>query len=222
MTPPFIMKHDHDFKYLTTPKDSSLRTQFFEGSDAKMVVCPMLHRRDDDMYYGEHRLPTHHLSTTRLYDVSQTNLAYVDDDGHLVVINYSKFIDQIPSRSDFINIEYDCRKEWLKTLELSREAFSRGAFWPHYMGSPSDTNNWKIPIALLKQFGSPENILSMIEEGDQGAPLRDRVRAIRENERFMQALKGKWNESNEWNEWGVYRGYRPWGKSGNEICVLDR
>jgi hypothetical protein len=51
---------------------------------------------------------------------------------------------------------------------------------------------WNVPIDLLKSFGSLEDVLAMIEEGDQGAPLRERVKAIREDEKTMKRLGKEW------------------------------
>jgi hypothetical protein len=44
----------------------------------------------------------------------------------------------------------------------------------------------------MRNFGSVEDILAMIEEGDQGKHLQSRVNAIRGNLVGMQALRGLW------------------------------
>jgi hypothetical protein len=44
----------------------------------------------------------------------------------------------------------------------------------------------------MRSFGSVEDILAMIEEGDQGEDLRPRVNAIRGNLVGMQALRELW------------------------------
>jgi hypothetical protein len=44
----------------------------------------------------------------------------------------------------------------------------------------------------MRNFGSVEDILAMIEEGDQGKDLRPRVNAIRENLVGIQALRELW------------------------------
>jgi hypothetical protein len=44
----------------------------------------------------------------------------------------------------------------------------------------------------MRSFGSVEDILAMIEEGDQGEDLRPRVNAIRENLVGIQALRELW------------------------------
>jgi hypothetical protein len=44
----------------------------------------------------------------------------------------------------------------------------------------------------MRNFGSVEDILATIEEGDQGKDLRPRVNAIRENLVGMQALRELW------------------------------
>jgi hypothetical protein len=47
-------------------------------------------------------------------------------------------------------------------------------------------------LGCMRNFGSVEDILAMIEEGDQGEDLRPRVNAIRENLVGMQALRELW------------------------------
>jgi hypothetical protein len=44
----------------------------------------------------------------------------------------------------------------------------------------------------MRNFGSVEDILAMIEEGDQGENLRPRVNAIRGDLAGIQALQGLW------------------------------
>jgi hypothetical protein len=46
----------------------------------------------------------------------------------------------------------------------------------------------------MRNFGSVEDILAMIEEGDQGEDLRPTVNAIRENVAGMQALRELWED----------------------------
>jgi hypothetical protein len=47
-------------------------------------------------------------------------------------------------------------------------------------------------LGCMRNFGSVEDILAMIEEGDQGEDLRPRVNAIRGNLVGMQVLRGLW------------------------------
>ncbi|CAG8739466.1 12986_t:CDS:2, partial [Acaulospora colombiana] len=103
------------------------------------------------------------------------------------------------------------------TMEKWRyEGFSRASFYLdediHHISS------WLVPIDLLKSFGSLANILAMIEEGDQGSPLRERVQAIRDDDGFMQCLELEWtkkrrmnhgfstyeeDEDDDWIDWGL-------------------
>jgi hypothetical protein len=46
----------------------------------------------------------------------------------------------------------------------------------------------------MMNFGSVEDILAMIEEGDQGKDLRPRFNAIRKNLVGMQALRELWED----------------------------
>jgi hypothetical protein len=49
-------------------------------------------------------------------------------------------------------------------------------------------------LGCMRNFGSVEDILTMIEGGDQGEDLRPRVDAIRENLAGMQALRELWED----------------------------
>jgi hypothetical protein len=46
----------------------------------------------------------------------------------------------------------------------------------------------------MRTFGSVEDILAMIEEGDQGEDLQPRVNAIRGNLVGIQALRELWED----------------------------
>jgi hypothetical protein len=52
----------------------------------------------------------------------------------------------------------------------------------------------KVRVGCMKTFGSLEDILTMIEEGDQGMPLRTRVHAILQDADHMQTLRSLWED----------------------------
>jgi hypothetical protein len=52
--------------------------------------------------------------------------------------------------------------------------------------------DWGVPIDFLKSLGSLVDILNKIEDGDQGVPLRERVKAIREDKERMKLLEEEW------------------------------
>jgi hypothetical protein len=52
----------------------------------------------------------------------------------------------------------------------------------------------EVYLECMMNFGSVEDILAMIEEGDQGKDLRPRVNAIRKNLVGMQALRELWED----------------------------
>jgi hypothetical protein len=78
------------------------------------------------------------------------------------------------------------RTEWLWCLERHGRSF------PWYDMSEEALN--KVRVGCMKTFGSLEDTLTMIEEGDQGAPLRARVHAIREDANHMQTLISLWED----------------------------
>jgi hypothetical protein len=59
--------------------------------------------------------------------------------------------------------------------------------WSHLQDTKKD-----VYLGCMRNFGSVEDILAMIEEGDQGKDLRPRVNAIRENLVGIQALRELW------------------------------
>jgi hypothetical protein len=59
-------------------------------------------------------------------------------------------------------------------------------------GHWTDESDWRVPIDFLKSLGSLADILNTIEEGDQGVPLRERVKAIREDKEQMNLLEEEW------------------------------
>jgi hypothetical protein len=56
----------------------------------------------------------------------------------------------------------------------------------------------KAQIGCMRMHGPLEDILIMIEEGDQGKPLQARVQAIREDTIRMQTLTELW-EGEDWH-----------------------
>jgi hypothetical protein len=77
------------------------------------------------------------------------------------------------------------RTEWLECLERHGRPFDR-----YYM----EEEALKVRVGCMKTFGSLEDILTMIEEGDQGTPLRTRVDAIRQDANLMQTLRSLWED----------------------------
>jgi hypothetical protein len=75
------------------------------------------------------------------------------------------------------------RTEWLEHLEY---------FLPQSSSDQYLRQKKELSLAWIRKFGSVEDILAMIEEGDQGEDLRPRVNAIRENLVGMQALRELW------------------------------
>jgi hypothetical protein len=80
---------------------------------------------------------------------------------------------------------------WLSCLEkYSLEPDSNPDFWSH---REVDDDN-AVQIECMRSFGTLEDILGMIEEGDQGKPLRSRVHAIRNDSNCMRKLRQLWED----------------------------
>jgi hypothetical protein len=89
------------------------------------------------------------------------------------------------SKKDVSGVLEIWRTEWLRHLEygLSSDPLSQRR------GTKKD-----VYLGCMRTFGSVEDILVMIEEGDQGEDLRTRVNAIRENLAGIQALRELWED----------------------------
>jgi hypothetical protein len=53
-------------------------------------------------------------------------------------------------------------------------------------------NKWRQMIKYSKGWGTVEEVMEMIEEGDQGIALRARVKTVREDEMVMGVLRELW------------------------------
>jgi hypothetical protein len=63
-------------------------------------------------------------------------------------------------------------------------------------------NIWSVSIDLLKSFDFLTDVFKMIEEGDQGISLRNRVKAIREDEEGMSKLNAIWLDKGWYMDYG--------------------
>jgi hypothetical protein len=94
-----------------------------------------------------------------------------------------------------------CRSKALEEIEDCRNSII------HYTqneGFPSDLssgdqgakersrryNKWRDMVKYSKSWGTVEEVMAMIEEGDQGVALRARVKNVREDEMVMRVLRG--------------------------------
>jgi hypothetical protein len=71
---------------------------------------------------------------------------------------------------------------------------------PNGVGGDYDNDKFRVirtSIDFLKSFGSLKKVLQMIEEGDQGEPLKARIRAIREDQGWMRILEEEWSKQPE-------------------------
>jgi hypothetical protein len=54
----------------------------------------------------------------------------------------------------------------------------------------------RISVGCMKNHGSLEEILNMIEDGEQGEQFRERVRNIRQDSGGMRLLRKLWKDKN--------------------------
>jgi hypothetical protein len=78
------------------------------------------------------------------------------------------------------------RTEWLECLERRGKPFNQYQMIEEALK--------KVRVGCIKTFGPLEDILTMIEEGDQGIPLRTRVHVIRQDANLMQTLRSLWED----------------------------
>jgi hypothetical protein len=81
------------------------------------------------------------------------------------------------------------RTEWLRWLERYPSPSSEDS-----QLEQGDQSVCKIYLGCMRTFGSVEEVLTMIEEGEQGRSLGARVNAIREDLNRMRALKNLWDD----------------------------
>jgi hypothetical protein len=96
---------------------------------------------------------------------------------------YSPISRSMKDVSDTVEI---WRIEWLECLERHGRPFDR------YEMDKGALN--KVRVGCMRTFGSLEDILTMIEDGKQGMPLRTRVHAIRQDANLMQTLRSLWED----------------------------
>jgi hypothetical protein len=81
----------HQF-FKTTPLYQDV---LFDCSNGRMITSPAFCGGNNGLYYGEHRLPISHISMKGIYKASERNIVYVNEDGKIVVVNYSGYIDHM-------------------------------------------------------------------------------------------------------------------------------
>jgi hypothetical protein len=81
------------------------------------------------------------------------------------------------------------REEWLENLEQYR-TMTNGNLWLIQKAHDEQI----ALIGCMRAHGSLEDILTMIENGDQGKHLQERVRAIRQDSYRMQFLQDLWTD----------------------------
>ncbi|CAG8763308.1 15354_t:CDS:1, partial [Acaulospora colombiana] len=94
LMPKLVTLDDHSaFAVVSCFDDDQGYMWLFDSQDGKAIAISTLHRRRDGVYYGNHRLPIPPSSANNLCKISGTNVAYVNDNGRIVVLNCSGFMD---------------------------------------------------------------------------------------------------------------------------------
>jgi hypothetical protein len=102
----------------------------------------------------------------------------------------NSYIFSSRSNEDVSGVLETWRTEWLEQLEY-------GLSWdPSSLYLYQDINS--VYPVCIKTFGSVDDILTMIEEGDQGKSLRPRVNAIRADVAGMQTLQELWEDKRQY------------------------
>jgi hypothetical protein len=86
------------------------------------------------------------------------------------------------------------RIEWLQCLERHKTPLTQSGDAFYSYSEEEEKALSKVRVGCMRNFGSLEDILTMIEEGDQGIPLRTRVHAIRQDTNLMQTLRSLWED----------------------------
>jgi hypothetical protein len=96
------------------------------------------------------------------------------------------------SQSYFIDTVDIWKFNWLEILERYREAYHKHGI----LRTPMEifTRNSLRSVACIKTYGSLDEILMTIEEGDQSHLLIQRVKHIREDKELMDALRQIWKD----------------------------
>jgi hypothetical protein len=85
------------------------------------------------------------------------------------------------------------RTEWLECLERHKPPLTGSDGGSEDEEEEEEDLN-KVRVRCMRNFGALEDILTMIEEGNQGMPLRTRVHAIRQDVYLMQTLRSLWED----------------------------
>jgi hypothetical protein len=86
------------------------------------------------------------------------------------------------------------RTEWLRCLERCKTPFTGPGDNFYYYEEEEEEALSNLRVGCIKNFGSLEDVLTMIEEGDQGWPLQRRVHEIRQDANHMQTLRSLWKD----------------------------
>jgi hypothetical protein len=113
----------------------------------------------------------------------------------------------------------------MTTLESYREQASSDL--PQVMGEETcDSDGYELssiqsPIRRIVSFGTLEDILRVIEDGEQG--LKERIQTIREDSQLMSRLATVWRRENDIIERGKQRNRdRDRRKGRNQISLQER
>jgi hypothetical protein len=96
LSKPITLGHRSFFRVDSRFNDGTTAMELFlDCSDGRLFACPTLRREGNMVYYGKHRLPITQLLISSLFEVSEHNIAYVNDHGQVVIVNYSGYIDRM-------------------------------------------------------------------------------------------------------------------------------
>ncbi|CAG8677364.1 2216_t:CDS:2, partial [Acaulospora colombiana] len=168
---------------------------FFDCFDERQVIPAVLHQKKSSIYYGDHWLLDLPPTITDRPQISHECIAYIDA-GEVAIIDLSLLINDL-----FIKRIEIWRTNWLMALEAFKD-FNAPSTMDDYIILNFEAYNSilkpEVHLGYIKSLlpvqinNSLEDALTIIESGDQGLPLRERVTSIRNDRRLMAKLKANW------------------------------
>ncbi|CAG8514362.1 11060_t:CDS:10, partial [Acaulospora colombiana] len=190
---------------------------FIDLSTGKRIIPPSSRFVGNQLKYGDRWLMSVPQDARGNWSLTQDHIAYIDEEGRPIVIDYSSLVAQALQGVNNPKVVEVWRTEWLEHLEKLRPELPEDQRVPYFKELEFWRTEWwerlkqlrlELPedspherqkeiaenIGCIMMHGTLEEILAMIEDGEQGEHLQSRVNAIRQDADHMQALRKLWEE----------------------------